>query len=235
MEKTFLRKLDSYSKKLKSIEHLGGKCEKCGENNFYKLNFHHKNSDDKKFNLSKIRENRWSVIEKEIEKCQLLCYNCHFEIHFNNERNTYRGNSTKKIFLEYKNIICCEKCGYDKCMGSLDFHHLNANDKDFKLSNIFVIYNNVSDLKEKIENELDKCEVLCKNCHAELHYDDGFLNDNYEKILKKSKNIKEIQSKINREEIRKLYENGMKQVDIAKHFNARKGTISEIIKELGLR
>lgn len=229
------RKIDRYSKKLRAINYLGGKCEICGESNFFKLNFHHEESIDKENNLSKIKENRWSVIEKEIKKCRLLCYNCHFEIHFNDNRNTIRKNITKKTFLEYKGLNGCEKCGYNKCMGSLDFHHPYSNEKDFQLSNISAIYNSVYDLKDKIENELDKCVVVCKNCHAELHYNDNFYNDNFSKILEKSLNHREIQSKIDREKVKKLYENGMRQIDIAKHFKAKKGTISGIIKELGLR
>jgi Pyruvate/2-oxoacid:ferredoxin oxidoreductase delta subunit len=229
------RKIDRYSKKLRAINYLGGKCENCGENNIFKLNFHHIESTDKEYNMSKIKEGRWSIIKNEIEKCKLLCYNCHFEYHFDNDRDTYRKNITKKTLLEYKGLSGCEICGYNKCMGALDFHHPDSDDKDFILSSIVVVYKSVSDLKEKIENELDKCQVVCKNCHAEIHFDDNFFNDNFSKILEKSLNYREIQTKISREEVKKLYENGMRQIDIAKHFKAKKGTISGIIKELGLR
>ncbi len=107
MDNNEYRKLNSYSKKLKAINFLGGKCEICGENNYFKLNFHHMDSSDKEYNLNKIREGRWSIIEKEIKKCKLLCYNCHFEIHYKDNRNTYRKNTTKKTFLEFKGISGC--------------------------------------------------------------------------------------------------------------------------------
>ncbi len=57
----------------------------------------------------------------------------------------------------------CKKCGYDKCVGALDFHHINPRDKDFTISGNAGKW-------ENIKKELDKCELLCKNCHAEQHY-----------------------------------------------------------------
>ena len=54
-------------------------------------------------------------------------------------------------------------------------------------------------------------------------------------IIKKSLNIKEIQSKIDRNEVKKMYEGGMKQIEIANYFNAGRGTISDIIKNLGIK
>lgn len=63
----------------------------------------------------------------------------------------------------------------------------------------------------------------------------SFLKKNKDKIIEKSNNLKEVQRKIDRDKIKKLYENGMKQTDIAKYFNASKGTISNIIKELKIK
>lgn len=59
----------------------------------------------------------------------------------------------------------CEKCGYDKCIAALDFHHINPEEKDFAISNSN-IYKNIEALKQ----EVDKCMLLCANCHRELHY-----------------------------------------------------------------
>lgn len=63
----------------------------------------------------------------------------------------------------------CEKCGYDKCIAALDFHHINPEEKDFSISNSN-IYKNIEALKQ----EVDKCILLCANCHREIHY----LQDN---------------------------------------------------------
>lgn len=61
----------------------------------------------------------------------------------------------------------CERCGYNKCEGALQFHHLNPNEKAFALSNI-----NISKTVDmnKLLKEVDKCILLCANCHAEEHY-----------------------------------------------------------------
>ena len=58
----------------------------------------------------------------------------------------------------------CVRCGYNNCMAALEFHHLDPNEKDFSLSD--------RDLKLDwvlIKQELDKCILLCANCHRETH------------------------------------------------------------------
>lgn len=50
----------------------------------------------------------------------------------------------------------------------------------------------------------------------------------------KVKNYKEKQSKINRDLVIKMYNEGIKQINIAKYFSASNGTISDIIKKYKL-
>jgi predicted HNH restriction endonuclease len=56
----------------------------------------------------------------------------------------------------------CKFCGYAKCYGALDFHHLR--DKSFSISK-----EGYTRSWEKIKAELQKCILVCKNCHAEIH------------------------------------------------------------------
>lgn len=56
----------------------------------------------------------------------------------------------------------CVRCGYDKCLSALDFHHKNPEEKDFGISD-----DNIK-LKDAIE-EVKKCILICSNCHRELH------------------------------------------------------------------
>lgn len=73
----------------------------------------------------------------------------------------------KRWALEYKGNKC-SICGYDKCSQALDFHHLDSNLKDFNLSDRDLI------LDWKIlKKELDKCILVCANCHRELHAQEG--------------------------------------------------------------
>lgn len=67
----------------------------------------------------------------------------------------------KRIFVEYKGGKC-QRCGYDKYIGALDFHHTNPDEKEF------LINRNLS--LERMKVELDKCILLCSNCHREEHH-----------------------------------------------------------------
>lgn len=57
----------------------------------------------------------------------------------------------------------CSLCGYDKCQAALEFHHLDPNEKDFNIS-----HSNKS--FESMKPELDKCILVCANCHREIHH-----------------------------------------------------------------
>jgi DNA-binding transcriptional regulator GbsR (MarR family) len=91
---------------------------------------------------------------------------------------------------------------------------------------------NLELFKNKILDEINKCVVLCSNCHFESHFDVDFFNDNYDEIYNKSKNIKEKSYNIDRKIVKDMYNNGIKQIDISKELNTSKSAISGIIKEL---
>ena len=69
--------------RLRAIEESGGKCIKCGYNKYPEvLEFHHRNPTEKDFSISKKGHYRsWKRISEEIKKCDLLCANCHRELH----------------------------------------------------------------------------------------------------------------------------------------------------------
>lgn len=73
-----------------------------------------------------------------------------------------RRKMIKVKAVEYKGGKC-QSCGYNKCINALDFHHLDPREKDFTISG-------TSGKWENVKKELDKCVLLCKNCHAELHF-----------------------------------------------------------------
>jgi hypothetical protein len=78
MSKRETRRALRRRKKDKFIALLGGKCSKC-EQEYHRsvYDFHHINPEDKEHDWHTLRELSWDVIEKEIEKCILLCANCH--------------------------------------------------------------------------------------------------------------------------------------------------------------
>lgn len=79
-----------------------------------------------------------------------------------NDQTIERMRRTKRMCIEYKGGKC-EKCGYDKYDGALEFHHLDPSKKDFAISKKKARY------IDKLKPELDKCILLCSNCHRELH------------------------------------------------------------------
>lgn len=58
----------------------------------------------------------------------------------------------------------CEICGYNKCLSALEFHHINSNEKDFGISE-----KGYTRSLEKNKEEVDKCILVCANCHREIH------------------------------------------------------------------
>lgn len=75
-----------------AIEKAGGKCVRCGYNKYLEvLEFHHKNPSEKLFGIGQKGLTRsWTKIQAEIDKCNLLCANCHREQHVEEKRNLSR-------------------------------------------------------------------------------------------------------------------------------------------------
>lgn len=59
------------------------KCEKCGENRFYLLDFHHIDPTAKINTVAQLStHSNMETAYKEIDKCICLCANCHREFHW---------------------------------------------------------------------------------------------------------------------------------------------------------
>lgn len=86
-----------------------------------------------------------------------ICKECVKE----NERKKY--TKRQEEFMLFKSNFSCKKCG-EKRPYLLDFHHKDPNEKDFAISDKPRINLN------KIQEEINKCDVLCANCHREWHY-----------------------------------------------------------------
>lgn len=81
--------------------------------------------------------------------------------------------SKRRKFLRAKSLEYgggkCSICGYKKCIRALTFHHIDPSKKSFGLS-----ANGITRSWDKTKAELDKCVLLCMNCHMEIH--DGVTN-----------------------------------------------------------
>lgn len=87
---------------------------------------------------------------------RIVCKKCNIE-HVSNRRRKLKLKA-----VEYKGGKC-EKCGYDKCIDALEFHHLDPNEKEFGIGS------GSTKSWDKLKVEVDKCELVCSNCHKEIH------------------------------------------------------------------
>lgn len=93
------------------------------------------------------------------------CYDCVPEGITPDQRQIAKQRAFKHFLVNYKGGKC-EICGYDKCEGALEFHHHNPAEKDIEISKWNFNYN--SDINVFLQ-EVDKCMLLCANCHREQH------------------------------------------------------------------
>ena len=59
--------------------------------------------------------------------------------------------------------IYCTVCGYDTCEAAVHFHHRDPSEKKFVIRSSYCMS------WEKVMAEIDKCIMLCANCHIEEH------------------------------------------------------------------
>lgn len=104
---------------------------------------------------------------------QWQCRDCQKEyrkIHYDNNKQKYidKAKINTKIqvdkFKEFKKTLKCSECN-EKRWWVLDFHHVDSNEKEYNVSNMI---RNCS--FKKIKKEIEKCIILCSNCHRDLHY-----------------------------------------------------------------
>lgn len=74
-----------------------------------------------------------------------------------------RQRKLKQELVDYKGGSCV-KCGYKKYIGALEFHHLDPTKKDFTIAHL-----KLTSFNDEIKKELDKCILVCANCHREIH------------------------------------------------------------------
>lgn len=108
-----------------------------------------------------------------------FCISCQKIIkskHYVDNKGLYRQRAKErraKLILEVqglKGALCCSKCG-ESHIATLHFHHVNPKDKDANVASALRDGWSIARLKKEIE----KCIVLCANCHSILHYDEQQL------------------------------------------------------------
>lgn len=88
-------------------------------------------------------------INKPVKTQQEFCTQTRYSQRIKEELISYKGGK-------------CQCCGYSKCTQALEFHHLDPSQKDFTISGGTKSF-------EKLKPEVDKCILVCANCHREIH------------------------------------------------------------------
>lgn len=165
MDKEILIKLIDEGKTQRQIAEHFGKSQTSARFNLKKYGLSTKKFEDRKIidglrYCSKCKEPRnisdFYKHSKKTKKRVSVCKSC-----------TIRTITDKRVAFKIECVQYkggkCEACGYDKCVAAFDFHHRDPKEKDFSISE--VSHRNI----DLVKKELDKCNLLCSNCHREEH------------------------------------------------------------------
>jgi len=104
-----------------------------------------------------------------------------------NKQNVIKKINVKKKahktwFVNFKKQLSCVTCGFDH-PAALDFHHVEQKKSNRKLHKL------ISDghTKKRILAEIEKCVVLCSNCHRVHHHDERQIKKQKRLAKKKKK------------------------------------------------
>lgn len=87
-----------------------------------------------------------------------------------NEYNIRKGRDMRQKCLDYLGAYC-RQCGFDKHPSALEFHHIDPSEKDAGYGHYRYW------TWERAKKEMDKCTVLCSNCHRAHHAGELILVD----------------------------------------------------------
>lgn len=166
--------------KAKLVAAAGGKCIDCGYSHcLAALEFHHRDATTKEFGLGTFTGS-WARLLAESLKCDILCASCHRIRHSRSERQLKaerearlrRDRKARAVTRMGERCFACDRSGPHQLF---EFHHLDASEKDFGISE-----DGIMRRWEKVIAELAKCVMLCANCHREVHagvreLDEGLL------------------------------------------------------------
>jgi hypothetical protein len=195
------------SLKRKMVAYKGGRCSRCGfDAALEALCFHHIDPASRSFRIAGAHGRSWRTLQSELDKCELMCRNCHAELHiekpvrggrpaakpgpgarrcaacgrsydFDYRKghgryicNSCRSNgggragreNLKRRLIRHKGGAC-QRCGYDRCLAALCFHHDDPSTKRFIFAG-----SHLRSWRMLLE-EARKCLLVCQNCPAVIH------------------------------------------------------------------
>jgi formate-dependent nitrite reductase cytochrome c552 subunit len=157
-------------RKLELVTAAGSACVDCGYATcLAALEFHHRDATTKDFGVGSF-SGSLERLRAEAVKCDLLCANCHRRRHAQEDRAlidmkpaAVSRRRTKLRAVERFGGVC-HGCDNSFPPQLFEFHHWSAREKSFGIAT-----KGIARSWEKIVAELDKCVMLCANCHREVH------------------------------------------------------------------
>jgi hypothetical protein len=146
-------------------------CRSCGEDDPGCLDFHHRTAAEKRMALTEMITHGYGreTLRAEIAKCDVLCANCHRIEHAGPQDDDGTDHTDSRDALQAwlrtrKAAAGCSHCGETdpRC---LVFHHVD--EKEAAVSQL--VANGRP--RAEIEAELERCTVLCANCHRKEHFE----------------------------------------------------------------
>jgi hypothetical protein len=101
------------------------------------------------------------------KECKKVVQNVHYNLNkeYYLTRNEKYRQSTFAWLREYKSTLSCCICGFSH-PAAIDFHHRDPKEKIFNIS----IGPTIGKTIIQIKKEIDKCDIVCSNCHRIIHY-----------------------------------------------------------------
>ena len=93
-----------------------------------------------------------------------IAYHCSEKVKSNYHKRQIKRRRELKTTMKTASGGKCSVCGYDRCLDALQYHHINPSQKSHLVGSMFSTH-----CKEDIQKEIDKCVLLCANCHQEIH------------------------------------------------------------------
>lgn len=107
--------------------------------------------------------------DESFEICRIIAGKIYYRQKCKDCKKIVRVNRRKKLrqwLDDYKKSLACERCGFSD-FRALEFHHSNHGEKDFNVADMIRSGSSIQTMLKEIE----KCEILCSNCHQIEHYE----------------------------------------------------------------